>query len=176
MAGFFPMPGCRVEQITPVAPDVLNIAAHGVRSGNRCPDCGRVSRAVHSRYHRKPADLPSLGRRVGVSLRVRRFYCRDAACARRSFAERLPELVAPYARRTCRLAETQARVGVALGGEAGFRLLRHLVMPASADTVLRLVHRLPLPAPEPLVLLVWTIWRYVRPYVRFNEYRTQPAL
>lgn len=104
---------------------------------------------MHSRYRRKPADLPSLGRRVGVSLRVRRFYCRNAKCARRTFAERLPELVAPHARRTCRLAAAQARVGVALGGNAGSRLLRHLAMPASTDTVLRLVHRLPLPAQEP---------------------------
>jgi len=44
---------------------------------------------VHSRYYRRPADLPSLGRAVRVSLRVRRFYCRNAACSRRTFAERL---------------------------------------------------------------------------------------
>ena len=143
------MPGCRVEQITPETPDLLSIAAHGTRPGNRCPDCGRASRAVHSRYQRKPADLPSLGRRVGVSLRVRRFYCRNTKCARRTFAEQLPELVAPHARRTRRLAAAQAQVGLALGGEAGSRLLQHLAMPASPDTVLRLVRRLPLPAQEP---------------------------
>jgi len=148
MPDFFPMPGCRVERITPVS-DFLDIAAHGTRPGNRCPDCGRASRAVHSRYRRKPADHPSLGRRVGVSLCVRRFYCRNAKCARCTFAERLPELVAPHARRTCRLAAAQARVGVALGGNAGSRLLHHLAMPASPDMVLRLVRKLPLPAPEP---------------------------
>jgi transposase len=104
---------------------------------------------VHSRYRREPADLPSLGRKVGVSLRVRRFYCHNAKCARRTFAERLPELVARYARRTCRLAAAQTRIGVAPGGSAGSRLLDHRAMPASADTVLRLVHRLPLPAQEP---------------------------
>ena len=65
MTDFFPMPGCRVERITPEAPDLFSIAAHGIRAGNRCPSCGRASRAVHSRYRRKPADLPSLGRRVG---------------------------------------------------------------------------------------------------------------
>ena len=81
---------------------------------------------------------------------MRRFYCRDAACPRRTFAERLPELVAPHARRTRRLAEAQGRVGAALGGEASARLLPRLAMPASADTVLRLVRRMPLPAqPEP---------------------------
>ena len=74
---------------------------------------------------------------------------RNAACARRTFAERLPELLGPRARRTRRLAEAQGRVGVALGGEAGARLLGHLAMPASADTVLRLVRGLPPPEPEP---------------------------
>jgi transposase len=82
---------------------------------------------------------------VRVGLHVRRFYCRNAACARRTFVERLPELVAPYARRTRRLAEAQTRLGLALGGEAGARLLSRLAMPASAATVLRLVRELPLP-------------------------------
>ena len=90
-----------------------------------------------------------MGRRVHVGLRARRFYCRNAKCARRTFAERLPELVAPRARGTTRLAEAQGQVGVALGGEAAARLLHRLAMPASPDTVLRLVRGLPLPAPEP---------------------------
>lgn len=148
MTDFFPMPGCRVEKIAPVNPDVLHIGARGIRSGDCCPGCGRATRTVHSRYRRKPADLPSLGRKVCISLDVRRFHCRNAACSRQTFSERLPELVAPHARCTCRLAGAQVRVGAALGGNAGARLLRHLAMPASADTVLRLVRRQPPPAPE----------------------------
>ena len=143
------MLGCRVEQIMPTSPDVLHIATRGIRPSSRCPQCGRASRAVHSRYRRKAADLPSLGREVCIGLIVRRFYCQNAACSRQTFSECLPDLVAPYARRTCRLAGAQIRVGAALGGNAGARLLRHLAMPASADTVLRLVQRKPLPAPEP---------------------------
>ena len=149
MTKLCPMPGCSIERITRDGPDFLHIAAYGTRPGGRCPDCGRASRAVHSRYRRCPADLPSLGRSVRVDLRLRRFYCRNAGCTRRTFAERLPELLGPRARRTRRLAEAQGRVGVALGGEAGARLLQHLSMPASADTVLRLVRGLPLPEPEP---------------------------
>ena len=144
-----PMPGCSVERITRDGPGFLHVAAHGTRPGSRCPDCGRASRAVHSRYRRRPADLPSLGRALRIDLRVRRFYCHNAACARHTFAERLPELLRPHARRTRRLAEAQGRVGVALGGEGGARLLQHLSMPASADTVLRLVRGLPLPEQEP---------------------------
>jgi transposase len=144
-----PMPGCRLKQITRESPGFLSITAKGTRPGGRCPDCGQASRAVHSRYRRRPADLPSLGRAVRVDLHLRRFYCRNAACTRRTFAERLPELIRPHARRTSRLAQAQARVGAALGGEGSARLLQHLAMPASADTVLRLIRRLPLPEPEP---------------------------
>ncbi len=150
-----PMPGCRVETITPDGPDLLHVAVHGTLPGDRCPDCGRASRAVHSRYQRRPTDLPSFGRRVRIGLRVRRFYCRNAVCPRRTFAERLPELMAPHARRTLRLSEAQGRAGLALGGEPAARLLRHLAMPASADTVLRLIRRLPLPeADAPRVVAV----------------------
>src|SRR4051795_11763122 len=144
-----PMPGCRVKQITREDPGLLSITAKGTRPGGRCPECGHASRAVYSCYQRRPADLPSLGRSVRVDLRMRRFYCRNAACTRRTFAERLPELIRPHARRTCRLAEAQARGRAALGGEGSPRLLQHLAMPASADTVLRLIRNLPLPEPEP---------------------------
>ncbi len=153
-----PMPGCRVERVARDGPDLLHIAARGTQPGGRCPDCGRASRAVHSRYRRHPVDLPSLGSRVRVALVVRRFYCRTPSCARRTFAERLPELVAPRARRTLRLAETQGRVGAALGGEAGAGLLSRLAMPASADTVLRLVRQLPLPEPDPARVVAVDDW------------------
>ena len=113
---------------------------------------------MHSRYRRRPADLPSLGSRVRVDLVVRRFYCGNTACARRTFSERLPELVMPRARRTCRLTEAQGQVGAFLGGEGGARLLSRLAMPASADTVLRLVRRLPLPEPEPARVVAVDDW------------------
>jgi transposase len=149
MTSFLHIPGCRVEGFTNGARDVLTIAARGAGAGGRCPDCGRASQAVRSWYRRRPADLPSLGREVSIGLRVRRFYCRNAACARRTFAERLPELVAPHARRTHRLGEAQGRAGAVAGGEGGARLLRCLAMPASADAVLRLIRRLPLSHSEP---------------------------
>src|SRR5947209_8297490 len=106
-----------------------------------------MSRAVHNRYKRHLADLPLLGRSVSLHLWVRRFYCRNTDCARRTFVERLPKLAAPFARRTCRLAAAQAQAGVALGGEASARLLSRLCMPASADTILRLIKAVPVPDP-----------------------------
>jgi hypothetical protein len=49
-------------------------------------------------------------------------------------------------------------VGVALGAEAGARVLPRLAMPASPGTVLRLVRGLPLPEPEPPRAVVVDDW------------------
>lgn len=142
----FLLPGCHIDRVARGA-DRLVIYAHSRRDHGRCPSCGALSSAVHSRYDRHPADLPCMGCAVVLHLRVRRFYCQRAECRRRTFVEPLPKLLPHRARRTRRLARAQARVGVALGGEASARLLPHLSMTTSPDTVLRLVRGLPLPAP-----------------------------
>src|SRR5258708_32741512 len=59
-------------------------------------------------------------------LDVRKFFCDNVSCARRVFTERLPEVVAPYARRTLRLEHWFTVVGFAAGGTGGARLLREL--------------------------------------------------
>jgi len=147
------LPGCRIREVTRPDPNCIHILAEARQRSACCPDCGEPSEAVHSRTLRRPADLPCLGREARLELMMRRLYCRNAACSRRTFVERLPGLVAPHAHRTHRLAAAQGRVGVAMGGEAGTRMLRHLGMPASGDTVLRLVRRLPLPRrPAPRIL------------------------
>ncbi|WP_080577129.1 ISL3 family transposase [Methylorubrum extorquens] len=119
----------------------------------RCPTCWAVSTSVHSRYRRRPADLPASGEAIRLHLEVRRFYCRDPACPRRTFAERFPKLLARHAQRTRRLAEAQARTGLALGGQPAARLLAHLAMPCSATTLLRTIRSVPLPKlPRPCVV------------------------
>jgi len=86
-----------------------------------CPMCGRRARRIHSRYERTLADLPLSEYAVTVRLRVRRMFCNDAQCERRIFTERLPNVVAPWARRTLRLAGRLSAMGLALGGAAGAR-------------------------------------------------------
>jgi len=104
-----------------------------------CPACGSQSGRVHSRYVRTLTDLPCTELSVRVKLRVRRFFCDNARCVCKIFTERVPDFVAPWARRTIRLAEKQRQVGLALGGEAGQRLAYVLTLPVSGDTLLRLV-------------------------------------
>ena len=144
------IPDCRIDAVSRATPEKLLIVAQArCRRQHHCPACGRASGAGHSRYRRHPADLACFGQQVRITLRIRRFYCyHPAACSRRTFAERLPDLLTPHARRTHRLRQTHGRIGVALGGEAGSCVLGALGMPTSADTVLRQIRRLPLPATD----------------------------
>jgi transposase len=130
---------------------VLTVA--GKAEGCRCPACGWRSRRVHSRYARTVRDLPWAELPVRLRLRARRFFCANAACPRRIFTERLPGVVAPYARRTDRLTAWLSRVAFALGGEPGARLLRHQRLPWSGDTLLARIRASALPdRPPPRVL------------------------
>jgi transposase len=115
-----------------------------------CPRCAVSSSSIHSRYQRHLTDL-SWGRRaVHLHLIVRKFRCRNPTCARRIFTERLPALVAAYARKTGHLVAALRAIGVALGGNAGARLAAHLRLPTSPSTLLRLVRAAPMPQPPAL--------------------------
>jgi transposase len=84
---------------------------------------------------------------------VRRFRCINEGCQRATFAERLPQLVSLHGQRTGRLTDTLREIGFALGGEAGERILTHLRMTWSADTLLRILRATTLDAmPTPTVL------------------------
>jgi transposase len=115
-------------------------------SGAYCPCCGRRSERIQSRYVRRPADLPWHGVAMQLELHVRRFFCDAPDCPQAIFAERLPGVLAPYSRRTDRLDAWFTAVGLALGGEAGARLLTTLGLTASPDSLLACIRALPLPA------------------------------
>lgn len=114
------------------------------------------SRRIHSRYSRMLGDLPWQGRPVTLRVQARRFRCLNPACSRQTFAERLVDIAPVAARRTERLGDLQRCLGLpsgaipaatlleplgasALGGEAGTRLAERLAMPASPDTLLRMI-------------------------------------
>jgi transposase len=152
--------GLTVIQVLPT-PDTITIVATSDASTAACPSCGRLSRRVHSTYHRRLQDLPWQGRAVVIRVRARRFRCPDLACVRRTFAEPLSGATVRRSWRTCRLGDLQRHIGLAAGGEAGSRLARRLAMPVSPATLLRLVARSPEPVtPVPKVLAVdeWA-WR-----------------
>jgi transposase len=110
-----------------------------------CPRCAEPSSSIHSWYQRHPTDLPWGPYVVRIQLTVRKFVCRNAACTRRIFTERLPDLLATYARKTRRLITVLRAIGMAVGGRAGARLAARLRLPTSASTLLRLARAAPTP-------------------------------
>ncbi|WP_327129929.1 transposase family protein [Streptomyces sp. NBC_01727] len=112
-------------------------------AGTECPGCGGWSNRIHGSYLRFPADLPSIGRRVVLRLRVRRFSCADTSCGRQTFVEQVPGLTRRHAQRTERLRSAVAEVGLALAGRAGARLADVFGISVSRSTVLRPVDAMP---------------------------------
>jgi transposase len=144
--------GLRLEDVT-VGPEQIVATLETTAPRGTCPGCGTWSEAVHSHYQRTAADLPWGGHSVRLRLRVRKFFCRQPACTRRVFTERLPQIVAPYARKTARLESVLSLLAFALGGEPGARLVGRLGMTTSPATLLRLIRRTAVvSAPTPRVL------------------------
>lgn len=114
-----------------------------------CPLCREPAMRVHSRYVRTATDLPWAGIRVRLQITVRRFFCDNATCSRRIFAERLGEALPAFARRTNRLAKALCAIAFAAGGEGGARLAHAQAMPASPRTLLRLLEFSPLSTTSP---------------------------
>jgi len=123
--------------------EMITLTVSSMQMDPACPKCQHGAQRVHSLYWRTAADLPLAGLRVRLRLLVRRFFCDNGACKRKTFAERFPELLPAYARRTRRLAAQQRQVGLSLGGQGGARLLGSIAMATSGDTVLRLVKNVP---------------------------------
>ncbi len=112
----------------------------------QCPVCGQPTGRVHGIHRRTIADVPTDGRRVVVSVQVRRLVCPVLGCPRQTFREQVPGLIERYQRRTRRLADQLGSVVKELAGRAGARLSRVLASAISRSTALRLLARLPLPA------------------------------
>jgi len=124
---------------------VIVFSVSSISPVSQCPCCQAISERIHSSYQRHPADLSIVGYTVRLDIAVRRFFCDNDRCERSIFAERMPSIVVPYARRTNRLASQQQKVAFALGGEAGACLLAIMGMPVSPDTLLRLIRKDPEP-------------------------------
>ena len=93
----------RVLRVLPIT-DHVTVEAGSCRCAAECPACGSASQRIHSNYTRKLRDLPSHGRSVIIHVAARRFRCLNAACVRKTFAERLDDALVS-ARRTKQFAD-----------------------------------------------------------------------
>jgi len=139
----------------------ISLDLTATRGAVPCPSCAVESSHVHGLYQRTVADLPWARVPVTLHLHVRRFVCRHPTCPHATFSEPLPEVVAPSARRSLRLATEQRQLGLQVGAMVASRIAQRQGMPVSPTTILRLVRRTRLPEPATPALLGVDEW--VRP-------------
>lgn len=129
----------------------LNVSSTQIMA--HCPLCHCPTQRVHSRYERTLKDLPVVQFHLIIMLVVRKFFCLNDTCPRRIFTERLPAVVAAWARRTIRYTDRLSAMALALGGAAAARLSHQMGYGYSRNSLLRLITSLPLPTvPTPRIL------------------------
>jgi hypothetical protein len=73
-----------------------------------------------ARYDRRLSDRAVAGQETSIDLRVRRFFCDNAGCGKRTFAEQIPGPTIRHGRRAASLGDDLR--AIALGGRQGSRL------------------------------------------------------
>ena len=150
---FLPLPEGMIIGQVEITPTQLTVEVISTQPWARCPGCGTPSEAVHCHYQRTVHDVPCGGRRVVLQLGVRKFFCRTATCQRKVFAERLPDLVQPWARISNRLLEELKAIGLAASAEVSERLAPRLGMKVKAPTLLRYLRTISVPTDAPVRVL-----------------------
>ena len=137
---------CEVEA------DSVSLYLSGRGAEQPCPHCQAYSGSQHSWYERQFQHLPWGGLPVRIRLKVRRFRCRNCVPAR-TFAERFPALINPYARYSLQVCQIFKQLVLRIGGEGGQKLLAPFQLQASGDRLLA-EQRAFLPAPsQPLQIV-----------------------
>ena len=150
---FLPLPEGMVIGQVEIAEAQLTVEVISTQPFARCPGCGSPSDHVHCQYQRTVHDVPCGGRRVVLRLSVRKFFCRMPTCHRKVFAERLSDLVQPWARVSNRLLEELKALGLAASAEVNERLAPRLGMRVKAPTLLRYLRAIPPPDDAPVCVL-----------------------
>jgi transposase len=144
--------GLRIADVIGHAKQIV-VRAEVVTDRVSCPLCGVSTQRVHSSYARRLADPAIAGRAATIELTVRRFFCDNTSCGRKTFVEQVQGLTTRHGRRTTTAQRLLVAIAFALGGRAGARLLDWLAIPAGRMTLIRAIRATPEPAPAtPTVL------------------------
>ena len=122
--------------------NTLHLFCKSSDSSSVCTYCGYKSKHVHSRYQRDGNDLSILGREVLLTLELRKFFCKNANCSKKTFAEQPGNEIFRYRRRTRRCETAVIRQGLSVSSGMASKLLSFSGIVLSRSTILRDLHRL----------------------------------
>jgi len=113
---------------------VLIIRIESTNTEATCPYCGTVSNKVHSRYTRKLQDLPIQGKKVRLYLNNKKYFCMNAECRRKTFAEQF-EFYEPNSVRTKRLQDEILRLSLTQSSISASKYLRNSIADVGKSTI-----------------------------------------
>ena len=134
-------PGLGIEVTDVRQIDKRWVVSATMKACGRCPACGTHSGARHGWCVRRLQDLPAQRAAVELQLKLARWRCANAGCARHTFSVCQPEVVPAFARRTRRVVDLARLLAYTAGGRPAERLMTCLGMPQSNDTLLRSLKR-----------------------------------
>ena len=105
-----------------------------------CPHCGKESKKVHLMYERKIQDLPIQGKKVLIFLERKNYFCYNAECRHRTFAERF-DFFEPKARKTKRLQAEILRVSLNQSSVSAAKYLSASVANVGKSTICNLLKK-----------------------------------
>lgn len=123
----------------------IHVGVESIQKTVCCPVCGQAAHRLHSSYERTLADLPWADYQITIHLTVGKFFCEQETCKRKIFTERIAGVMAPWVRRTQRLAAQLIEIGLRAGGEGGAKLSQKLHCGVSQNTLLSLIRRQSMP-------------------------------
>lgn len=121
--------------------DSITIVVRPIRPTADCSQCHQPSSSLKTRYLRHFNDLPWHDVPIHIELHACKFRCRNRLCSRKVFCERLPQVVAPFARHTLRLARALELLAFAQGARAAARTAAKLGFQIGKDVCLRAMRR-----------------------------------
>jgi transposase len=119
---------------------VMRLYVHSTRKEAICPYCGAVSEKVHSVYSRKFRDLPIQGKKAEIVLSNRKYFCPNAECDHKTFAE-VFECLPKMGRRSKRLTEEIVQTAVNLSSISASKTLKKGTADVGKSTICRLLKR-----------------------------------
>lgn len=125
--------------------DTIGLVVESTAHQAVCPKCLEESAEIHSTYVRYPKDLAWAEWTVILHLEVKRFFCRNGKCPKKTFAEQFSGLVKRYARRTERVITRQKVIGMNVCARTTEQVLQLAQIGVSDTTVNRLIRDLPDP-------------------------------
>jgi transposase len=132
-----PGPQCVAAATISLLPDRITLHLEPLRESVSCPDCSARSTRIHSRYTRRPWDLPSSCWPVQLVVHARKFFCDNTQCWRRIFTKPFPGVLARYIRQTQRLCRALLELAFSCGAEAASRVGRLLGYLINPDTLIQ---------------------------------------